>query len=149
MPKLTIQERLERRRRIDKNGCWVWTGKLHVPQGYGVIVITTDGKPKERSVHVVSYETYVGPVPAGLELDHVCRNRACFNPAIEHLEPVTHAENVRRGLQGRLRVPVTHCPQGHEYSSKNTHVDKHGYRHCLTCNREHCRRYYASKKAAA
>ena len=67
----------------DPNGCWLWPGaKTHT--GYGLVV--HDGRA--RQAHRVAYELHVGPVPGGLMLDHICYERACFNPA--HLEPVTH-----------------------------------------------------------
>lgn len=77
--------------------CWVWqlsASKL----GYGE---ARDGK-KIRRAHVVYYERVHGPVPDGLELDHLCSVRSCVNPA--HLEPVTHTENVRRGAKTKLTV---------------------------------------------
>lgn len=93
----------------DRSGpCWLWLGsKVH--DGYGRIF--TGGE--DKLAHVVSYEFYVGPVPDDLILDHTCRNRPCINPA--HLEPVTYAENTRRGnaptaLVGRLG----RCRKGHD-----------------------------------
>jgi hypothetical protein len=73
--------------------CWVWLWTTD-PQGYGRLVKTL--------AHVLVWERTNGPVPDGLELDHLCRVRACVNPA--HLEPVTHAENVRRGRRAKLTV---------------------------------------------
>jgi hypothetical protein len=71
------------------SGCWLWTaGKTRL--GYGSV----PHSGKMRCAHVVMYEKYIGPVPEGLELDHLCRTKLCVNPA--HLEPVTHAENMRR-----------------------------------------------------
>lgn len=78
------------------SGCWLWTGFVH-PSGYGVIRTGN----KNTYAHRCSYELFVGAVPEGLQLDHICRVRCCVNPA--HLEPVTPQENVLRGLNGRLR----------------------------------------------
>ena len=88
----TPAERLLARRQIDANGCWVWMGR-HERAGYGHI----DYGGKAVYVHRLAYETWRGPVPDGLELDHLCRNRGCFNP--DHLEPVTRQENNRRAQE--------------------------------------------------
>lgn len=118
--------------RVDRDGpvpdyapelgpCWLWTGATTV--GYG--------RFRGSGVHRMAYEELVGPIPDGLVMDHLCRVRHCVNPA--HLEPVTLAENVRRGLSGRYQASKTHCPQGHEYSPENTYVTKVGQRKCRTC----------------
>lgn len=87
--------------------CWLFTGKLR-KDGYARA--TTKGRT--QYVHVAAYEAIIGPVPPGLELDHLCRVRHCYNPW--HLEPVTHAENMRRSSS--VGEKTTHCPAGHEYA---------------------------------
>ena len=108
--------------------------------GYGSF---WDGHAIVRA-HRFAYELLSGPVPEGLELDHLCRTRACVRP--DHLEPVTAAENQIRGEgKGGLNYasPLTHCPLGHPYDEANTHTTKQGYRQCRTCNRAAVRRHRA------
>jgi hypothetical protein len=93
-------------------GCWIWTGAL-TEEGYGLLGI---GGTKNRLAHRWSYERFVGPIPEGLQLDHLCRVRNCVNP--EHLEPVTAGENARRSPL--TCVNKTHCPHGHAYDETNT-----------------------------
>lgn len=97
--------------------CWQWTGKLE--KGYGRIVY----KNRQRMAHVAAYEAFVGPVPNGLELDHLCRNRGCVKPS--HLEPVTKRENSRRGMSAwGINARKTHCKRGHEFTDSNTRRKK-------------------------
>jgi hypothetical protein len=113
--------------------CWLWGGARNW-NGYGHFGIS-DGHT--QLAHRFAYEFFVGPIPMGLQLDHLCRARHCVNP--DHLEPVTNRENARRGAHGLL---VTHCPQGHLYSKDNTRIGDKGERHCRTCERiwAQCRR---------
>lgn len=83
-----------------KTPCWVWQGCVN-NQGYG---ITKRGLPKTRLSHVVEYEKKYGAVPEGLELDHLCSIILCINP--DHLEPVTHTDNVRRGKKSKLTPEI-------------------------------------------
>lgn len=100
----------------DPDGCWEWQAAV-AGAGYGVIGRTDEGS---RYVHRIVYEFSVGPIPDGLEIDHLCRNRRCVNP--DHLEPVTHTENRRRARWSR-------CARGHEIFER-----KNGRRTCLRCD---------------
>lgn len=98
----SIRERILASRNITPSGCWEWTRSLSVA-GYGQTsynLRTTTGKLRPSLVHRVAYELFKGEIPAGLELDHLCRNRKCFNP--DHLEAVTHQENMIRGWRAVL-----------------------------------------------
>lgn len=112
---------------VDVGLCWEWTGQLN--HGYG----RAHMHGRLMSAHVAIWELLVGPVPDGLELDHLCLNRRCVNP--DHLEPVTRGENMRRTRYAAMRRAITHCPQDHEYTPENTRVDKNGCRVCRTCRR--------------
>lgn len=108
--------------KVDKrgpNGCWLWTGRLF-SNGYGCFML----KGRSLLAHRVAFE-WQGDIPEGLHLDHLCRVRACVNPA--HLEPVTIQENNRRASAAK-----THCPYGHPYNESNTYVWRGG-RYCRTC----------------
>lgn len=114
--------------------CWLWVGSLY-KNGYGCWY---SGDPKAtRYAHRASYEGLIGPIPRGLQVDHLCRVRHCVNPS--HLEAVTVRENVVRGdaprLLGERQRAKAHCPMGHAYDEENTVRTKAGGRMCRICRR--------------
>lgn len=114
-------------------GCWEWVAG-RTGRGYGAFWI--DGK--QYLAHRIAYELEVGPIPKGMTLDHLCRNRACVRP--DHLEVVSRGENVLRG-EGLTAVNArkTHCPRGHEYD-----LISGGRRRCRTCAHDR----YLKKRAS-
>uniref|UniRef100_A0AAT9JAA2 ORF17 n=1 Tax=Nitrosopumilaceae spindle-shaped virus TaxID=3065433 RepID=A0AAT9JAA2_9VIRU len=132
--------------KIEQNGnCWQWIASKD-PSGYGKFMLNK----KLISSHRISYELFKGEIPKGLQIDHLCRNRACVNP--EHMEVVTQKENLRRGDKtniGRNNRLKTHCPQGHEYIKENLVKSDPG-RKCKICKNARDRilskkRYYKLK----
>lgn len=123
------EARLLEKRNIDENGCWRFTGYVE-PRGYAKI---WDEDIREKQyAHIVAYELWIGPIPEGLQIDHLCRVRDCFNP--DHLEAVTHRENLLRGdTVVALNAVKTHCIHGHFFDESNTYIDKYGKRHCRKC----------------
>lgn len=113
--------------------CWLWTAYIK-PNGYGQFGL--DKVRRGYYAHRFSYEHFVGPIPDGFTIDHLCLNPACVNP--DHLECVTQRENVRRGngFPGRL-ARATHCIHGHEFSSENTKIlnEERGWRECRQCRK--------------
>jgi HNH endonuclease len=109
------------------SGCWLWVGPKSDNE-YGSFRFA-----KVRySAHRFSYELHKGPIPEGLHIDHLCRNRWCVNP--EHLEAVTFRENVLRGIGPTAQLArQTHCKRGHPLSGENLHITKQGYRNCIAC----------------
>lgn len=119
--------------KVDRTGeCWLWTG-YRERHGYGRFY-PGPGQASMRA-YVWAWEDAHGAVPKGLELDHLCRTPACVRP--DHLEPVTHRENMLRGhgLASRAAA-ATHCPQGHAYDETNTYLTPStGHRTCRTCRK--------------
>lgn len=132
-------------RKVDKSGplpvqrpelgrCWVYVGHLGAT-GYGSFRL---GKAEVKA-HRFAYEAENGPIPEGLEIDHLCRNRACVRP--DHLEPTTHAENMRRAYPAR-----THCKYDHEFTEANTWVAKNGAQRCRECARNRMRKFLERRR---
>lgn len=108
-------------------GCWQWTGYL-LPNGYARVSVNGERQYAHRAV----YEAVNGPIPAGLVIDHLCRNRGCANP--DHLEAVTQRINVLRGeSHAAARARQTECVRGHRFDSANTYVARNGTRKCRRC----------------
>ena len=135
--RIPISERLESKiMPIPHCGCWWWTGGLD-PNGYGLIDFWNQ-KPKQKLAHRVVYEFYCGPIADDLELDHLCRTPSCVNP--DHLEPVTHAVNMARGIH----ATKTHCKNGHPLSGSNLlrRADRPMARECLACRKDRLQKFY-------
>lgn len=135
----TVEQRFWER--VDKEGpipecaphlgpCWLWTASpsRYVHNRY--IFVWVSGTP--IVAHRLAYQWLVGPIPEGLELDHLCRVRQCVNP--RHLEPVTHRENTLRGTAPTaVNARKTHCLHGHPFDEKNTCWRPNGSRQCRAC----------------
>jgi hypothetical protein len=128
--------------KVDKNGpipkhrpglgvCWLWLAATDGRGRYG----SFSYEGKSQRAHRVAFQLLVGPVPEGLEWDHLCRRTLCVRPT--HGEWVTHTENVLRGEGfGAVNARKTHCAKGHEFTPENTYVGPKGGRTCVACRRE-------------
>ena len=122
------------------DSCWIWTGSKRY--GYGFF----GSNYEHRQAHRFSWELHRGPIPEGLQIDHLCRNPSCVNP--EHLEPVTQRENILRGVGATAKLAKqTHCKNGHPLSGDNLYLRKGAFgfeRICRICKKA----YFAEWKAA-
>lgn len=130
--------------KVDATGdCWVWTAGRDA-KGYGRV----RWNGENRLAYRVAWQLLVGPVPDGLQIDHLCRNPACCNPA--HLEPVTMQENIRRGKPNNATrwATIHECTRGHPYTVENLYVSPTlGQRVCRTCMRRHRKNHEERKRA--
>lgn len=135
--------------------CWAWIGSCN-ELGYGVLKIAPAGNGKYVNIlaHRYAVQLLVGPIPEGLEPDHLCRNPACVKAIADehgpaHLEIVTHQENTLRGKRF-LREARTHCKNGHPWNEKNTRwrADRPGSRECRECANEWSRQRNQRRREA-
>ena len=121
--------------------CWTWMGG-DSGNGYGRF----SWRGKERAAHRLAYRAARGRIPDGLEIDHLCRNRACVNP--EHMEAVTRKVNALRGISfSAVNAKKVHCPRGHPLSRENTYRDPQGGRECRVCRQRRARESWGRRKA--
>lgn len=126
-----------------ETGCWEWTGSK-TSGGYGIFRWCNADGSIGLSAHRFIYEYLIEPIPPGFDVDHLCRNPSCVNP--EHLEAVTHRENLMRGnTAARRNAAKAACSEGHEYAVR---LDEHGrsHRYCPMCAREKARITYLARK---
>lgn len=142
-PRDVLPARVAATIKVAPNGCWVASAHQH---GNGYARTTVDGRL--WYLHRLAYTRSIGPIPSELQLDHLCRNRACCNPA--HLEAVTPQVNTSRSPllslnNGNLRK--THCLRGHPFSTENTYAHS-GQRLCRTCRKAASQRFQSKAEAA-
>lgn len=126
--------------RGEHDECWPWTACDDGRGGYGVFWL----RGRNVLAHRVAYMDANGPIPDGLQIDHLCRNRRCCNP--NHLEPVTIRTNVLRGIGVTAEnARKTHCIHGHEFTPENTVHRPAGGRSCRACDNAKARRYRTRK----
>ena len=128
--------------------CWEWH-KAISPNGYGKFSIVIDGRTTSTGAHRVAYQIEKGPIPLGLVIDHLCRNKKCIRPS--HLEAVTNRVNtVDRAIGGvaALNSAKVYCPKGHELSGDNlcAYGVRRGRRICRTCKSTRAREFYRNNK---
>ena len=134
--------------KVDKrepDECWRWIASI-TTHGYGQFSCSDGTVRRPVGAHRLAYAMLVAPIPKGMFIDHLCRNRWCVNPT--HMEVVTNKENIVRGMWGdesRRQSAKTECPQGHPYEGDNIYVIKSRptARYCRTCNNSKHRRVSA------
>ena len=148
LPKRYAEKIRSRCIEVPASGCLEWTG-AKTSKGYGNISISVDGKKRYLPPHRVIYVIEKGPVDPTLEIDHLCRNRLCCNPA--HMEPVTTQENTRRGESfAAVNGAKTHCKYGHEFTEESTwRSPSTGRRKCRICQKARRSKRYSEVEVPA
>jgi len=122
------------------SGCWLWLGAIRT-KGYGAVFINH----KNRAAHRVAYELLRGPIPAGKQVDHLCRVRSRVNP--EHMEIVDNRTNVLRGIGvTATNARKSHCKRGHALDEANTAIGADGSRRCRICLRARNRGWWSRNR---
>lgn len=145
------RERLLAKIEIQISGCWNWLGAMCPVGGYGRMVLKLHNW-RTTLTHRAAYRIFIGKIPAGLHIDHLCRNRQCANP--HHMRLVTPKQNVLCGIGISAQNAVkTECAHGHAFSEENTYFypdgPHAGERVCRMCGKLRMRTYRAEKRAIA
>lgn len=123
--KPTVRQQIEAAVFVDEEGCWRWLDSVS-PNGYGRIGV--------EYAHRLAFEEFVGPIPDGMTIDHLCRVKTCCNP--DHLEAVSLRENILRSEgPSAINARLTRCQRGHEFTAENTYIAPSGRRQCRACIR--------------
>ena len=146
-----LRERLLQRIIVDPSGCWLWQGSFN-EDGHGVFTVylppNSEVRKRKRVAHRLMYELTIGEVDPILTLDHLCRVRACVNPA--HMEPVTRVENILRGVgPTAANARKSKCLHGHDLTEDNIYRNRRGNRHCRECALRRAREQKVRKKVSA
>lgn len=144
----TVESRVARLSKVDEtSGCWVWGGSKD-KDGYGKVRVKFPNGRVAYLAHRMTFMHFVGDIPDGKEVDHICKNTSCINPA--HLRLLTHRENVEAGdYKTHHRNAVkTHCIHGHALTAENIRIQRHKntvMRHCKLCAKDRSKKYNAER----